>query len=91
MPETAAQVAHQIEHMLRSPCLKPAWRHTVLDYVRAGYDSEGQRIERSEELDQRMKTLECEECGESPCREDCPVKLYRDLLRRGDMAAILTD
>jgi Fe-S-cluster-containing dehydrogenase component len=91
MPETVADVAHAIDHLLRSTCLKPTWRLRVLDYVRSGYTDEGQRIDRSDEQDRRMKTLECEECQESPCREDCPVKAYRDLLRAGDCVPVLTD
>lgn len=83
-PVTVAQVAHAIEFLLFSPCLKPTWRLRVLAYVRAGYDADGQRIERSEDLDQEIKTLECEECTEDGCREDCPVKKYHDLLKRGD-------
>ena len=90
-PLTAANVAHLIEHMLRSPCLKPTWRLQILDYVRAGYDNYGQRIDRSEELDQQMKTLECKECGLNECREECPVRPFHDLLKRGQCAVIFTD
>jgi hypothetical protein len=90
-PVTAAHVAHLIEHLLRSPCLKPTWRLRVLDYVRAGFNSDGQRINRSDDLDRQMKTMECEECTEDGCRDECPVKPYRELLRRGDCAAVMTE
>jgi hypothetical protein len=90
-PVTAANIAHAIEHLLSSLCLKPTWRLRVIDYVRAGFDADGKRIERSDDLERQMKTLECEECTESDCREDCPVKPYRDLLRRGDCAAVMTE
>lgn len=88
-PLTAANVAHLIEHLLRSPCLKPTWRVQILDYVRAGYDSYGQRIDRSEELDRQLKTLECTECTEGGCRTGCPVKPFHDLLTHGDCAAVM--
>ena len=80
MPETAANVAHLIDHLLRAPCLKPTWRLRVIDYVRAGYNEHGQRIQRSVELDEHMKTLECEECDRHPCPEECPVKAFHDLI-----------
>ncbi len=90
-PATAANIAHAIEHLLRSTCVKPSWRVRILDYVRAGYDGNGDRIDRSEDLDQHMKLLECEECGLIECRDDCPNKGYHDLLRVGDVTPILTD
>lgn len=90
-PVTAANIAHAIEHLLRSTCVKPAWRLQIIDYVRAGYDSNGDRIDRSDELDQQIKTLECVECTLSECPETCPVRPYHDQLKRGQCAVIFTD
>jgi len=90
-PGTARDVAHAIENILRSPCIKEEWIHAVLDYVKAGHGPDGQRIARTVEMDQRMATLECEECREPTCPESCPVKAFRDLLKRGDCAAVMTD
>lgn len=91
MPLTAADIAHAIDHLLRSPCLKPTDRKRVLDYVASGYNEYGHRIDRSEELEQQMKTLECDECTEVECRADCPVRPFRDVLTRGDCAAVMVE
>ena len=80
MPATAADVAHLIDHLLMSPCLHPRWRQRVIDYVRAGYGSDGPRILRSVELDEKMKVLECEECDRHPCPDECPTRAFHDLV-----------
>ena len=77
--QTIAQVAHQIDHALMSLPVPTHRRLFVLAYVEAGYNEFGERIQRSDELDQRIKTLECEDCRRE-CGDDCPVKPYRDLV-----------
>ena len=82
---TAADIAHLIDFQLQHQAIRPAYRPFLLAYIASGYDQDGNRIQRAIEFEERIKTLECEDCCCSSqhgpeCHDDCPVKPFRDIL-----------
>ena len=85
MRVTAAEIAHLIDFQLQHQGIRPAYRPFLLAYIASGYDQDGNRIQRAEDLESRIKTLECEDCRSSSphgptCPVDCPVKPFRDII-----------
>jgi hypothetical protein len=82
---TAADIAHLIDFQLQHQAIRPAYRPFLLAYLASGYDQDGNRIQRAEAMESRLKTLECEDCRCSPrqgpaCPAECPAKPFRDIL-----------
>jgi len=72
------EIAHQIEHLLFSIDVTPEHRLDVIDYLKAGFDSEtGGYMERPVELQVTIRCLDCEHLG-GPCPDDCEVKRLLD-------------
>ena len=89
---TAADIAHLIDFQLQHQAIRPAYRPFLLAYIASGYDQDGNRIPRADEFEERIKTLECEDCrsarqGGPECPAVCPVRPFRDLCesQNGDM------
>ena len=57
---TAADIAHLIDFQLQHQAIRPAYRPFLLAYIASGYDQDGNRIQRAEAMESRIKTLECE-------------------------------
>ncbi|MFO7904518.1 MAG: hypothetical protein R6U98_17780 [Pirellulaceae bacterium] len=71
------EIAHQIEHLLFMVDVVPEHRLEVLDYVKAGFDSEtGEYQERSPELQAMIHCIDCEYLG-GECPPECSVRQFR--------------
>ena len=74
---TAADIAHLIDSRLQHQAIRPAYRPFLLAYIASGYDQDGNRIQRAVEFEERIRTLECEDCRCSSqhgpeCNDDLP-------------------
>ena len=89
---TAADIAHLIDFHLQHQAIRPSYRPFLLAYIASGYDQDGNRIQRANDLEERLKTLECEDCpssrrGGPQFSADCPVKPFRDILDHNEQTA----
>ena len=66
------EIAHMVNAMLRRVDVTTENRILILDYVRSGYDEDGNLIERSEHSD---KVLRCVDCPDKDklCNT-CPIE-----------------
>lgn len=84
MIRTAAQVSHQIVHLLMTEFIREEWRPEILDYVGQHFDEDGKFEKAPDAADQAIRTLECRDCPSDEtgvCPVDCPVKPYRDIMK----------
>ena len=65
-------IAHEIDHIVGGLDVKPDDVGFLLDYVCAGYDQNGRRIERSVGLELQMRCRDCDGMSED-CRDSCDI------------------